>query len=328
MASLGLNRVPRASFTAADPEGQVGLAAIHRAAGRIIAADDHDEVLGHAADWAMAHFRPTFGVVAVVERPDGAAVVQAAHGTGASQLIGVVMPELFDGAADEVVFDPDLCGSPNASDRARAAQFGTRSCAAVPIVVAGSVVGSLSVVLTQPQVPWQPDLIALSLMAQLVSVKLSASPTWIRAKLPVKQQRFQSLLAWIDGNLERPMTQADVAARMQLSPAGCARAFREAFGISLHQYVIGQRIGRARKLLATGRVTVNEVAEAVGFPSESWFSQSFRRRVGVTPSVYLRSPERYEPECARLSTVGLVRLREHAVRDHHGSRLHGGAARQ
>lgn len=298
MASLGLNRLPMADLTAADPDALGTLKAIHGATGRIVAAKNLEAVLGHAADWAMAYFRPTFGVVAVLEEADGAAVVQAAHGTGATRLIGVVMPELFHGATDEVVFDPDLCGSPNAADRARAAEFGTRSCAAVPIVVQGNVVGSLSVVLKQPHLPKQVDLIALSLMAQLVSLKASASPTWVQSTMPIKQRRFQRLLAWIDGNLEGPMTQADLAARMQLSPAGCARAFREAFGISLHQYVIGQRIDRARKLLATGRVTiaeVAEVAEAVGFPTESWFSESFRRRVGVSPSVYMRSPERYEP---------------------------------
>ncbi len=293
MASPGLNRMPKARLTATDRNGQSSLVAIHSAAARIVAARDHDEALGHAADWAMAYFKPTFGVIAVVEHPDGAAVVQAAHGAGASRLIGIVMPELFAGAAGEVVFDPDLCRSPDASDRARAAQYGTRSCAAVPIVVAGNVVGSLSVVQKQALVPTPIDMIALSLMAELVSLKVSASSRWIRASLPAKQQRFQSVLAWIDANLERPMTQRDLAARMQLSPAGCARAFREAFGLSLHQYVIGRRIERARNLLATGRVTVAEVAEAVGFPSESWFSESFRRRVGATPSAYMRSPERY-----------------------------------
>ncbi len=199
MTSLGLNRLPMADLTAADPDALGTLQTIHGATGRIVAAENLKAVLSHAADWAMAYFRPTFGVVAVLEEADGAAVVQAAHGTGASRLVGVVMPELFAGAMDEVVFDPDLCGSPNPADRARAAEFGTRSCAAVPIVVQGNVVGSLSVVLKQPHLPTQVDLIALSLMAQLVSLKASASPTWVQSPMPIKQRRFQSLLAWIDG---------------------------------------------------------------------------------------------------------------------------------
>ncbi len=294
MAALGLNRISKASFTASETGGHVSLEAIHRAAGRIVAAKDLDDALGHATDWAMSYFKPNFGVVAVVEQPDGTAVVEAAHGTGASRLVGSVMPELFQGAADEVIFDPDLRSSPNESDRARSEQFGTRSCAAVPIVVSGNVAASLSIVRTQPEVPKQSDLIAFSLMAHLVSLKVSASPTWIQATLPAKQRRFRNLLTWIEANLERPMTLAEIAARIHLSPAGCARAFREAFGISLHQYIIDRRIARARTLLATGRLSVAQVARAVGFPSESWFSQSFSRRVGVAPSVYMRSPKLFE----------------------------------
>ena len=71
-----------------------------------------------------------------------------------------------------------------------------------------------------------------------------------------------------------------------LSSSHFARAFRTSVGISPHQYVIGQRIGEARRLLAARRLSVAEVALALGFADQSHFAEAFRKATGTTPGRY------------------------------------------
>jgi AraC-like DNA-binding protein len=76
--------------------------------------------------------------------------------------------------------------------------------------------------------------------------------------------------------------------------AGCAgfsryyfiRAFRRAFGITPHQYLIQRRIDRAQALLAHSELTITEICFAVGFQSLGSFSALFHRQTGQSPSAY------------------------------------------
>ena len=87
---------------------------------------------------------------------------------------------------------------------------------------------------------------------------------------------------------------AGVAREACLSPYHFHRAFTQAFGETPHQYLTALRLARARLLLETTRLTVTEVAGAVGFESASSFCTLFRRTVGVSPSA-LRSEKKIGP---------------------------------
>lgn len=63
-------------------------------------------------------------------------------------------------------------------------------------------------------------------------------------------------------------------------------AFNDAFHTTPHQYVITQRISRAKKLLTTTPLTITEISAAVGFSTPSHFATTFKYRVGITPSQY------------------------------------------
>jgi AraC family transcriptional regulator len=78
---------------------------------------------------------------------------------------------------------------------------------------------------------------------------------------------------------------ADLA---HMSPYYFARMFKQSTGLAPHQYVVRQRIERAKKLLSNRRLGVAEVAYSVGFASQSHFSVAFSRLVGITPGAYRR----------------------------------------
>jgi AraC family transcriptional regulator len=66
------------------------------------------------------------------------------------------------------------------------------------------------------------------------------------------------------------------------------KAFADAFHTTPHQYLLNQRISRAKTLLSTTTMTMTEISAAVGFSTPSHFTTTFGNRVGVTPSQYRR----------------------------------------
>ncbi len=53
-------------------------------------------------------------------------------------------------------------------------------------------------------------------------------------------------------------------------------------------YLERSRIRKAQELLQAGKLSLSDVALAVGFADQSHFIRRFRRHVGVAPSVFAR----------------------------------------
>jgi AraC-like DNA-binding protein len=64
-----------------------------------------------------------------------------------------------------------------------------------------------------------------------------------------------------------------------------SRAFKAAFGLAPHAYLIQLRLARARRLLAAGQSPV-EVAATLGFADQSHLGRWFQRAYRMTPAVY------------------------------------------
>jgi AraC family transcriptional regulator len=71
-----------------------------------------------------------------------------------------------------------------------------------------------------------------------------------------------------------------------MSPFRFARAFKKATGQSPRQYVIHRRIERAKALLRAGDQDLAQIAQRVGFSTQSHFTDVFRRLCGTTPARY------------------------------------------
>ncbi|MEY4511562.1 MAG: hypothetical protein RLZZ450_3684 [Pseudomonadota bacterium] len=80
----------------------------------------------------------------------------------------------------------------------------------------------------------------------------------------------------------------ELAALVQLSRSHFCTAFRLATGCTPHEWLVVQRIARAKQWLADPELPVTEVALAVGYQTPSAFAASFRKLVGVSPSTYRR----------------------------------------
>ncbi len=97
-------------------------------------------------------------------------------------------------------------------------------------------------------------------------------------------------IAFVQQHFFEPITLADVARSALLSKFHFCRVFHHETGLSFRDYLQGLRIARAKSLLADTRLTVTEIAFAIGFNDLSYFDNVFAKIVGVTPTEYRKSP--------------------------------------
>jgi transcriptional regulator GlxA family with amidase domain len=98
--------------------------------------------------------------------------------------------------------------------------------------------------------------------------------------------RFARLHDWLVMNLDRPISVAAMADRAAMSPRNFARVFKAKTGMTPSRYLETLRLDRARELLASGEMPLNDIAETSGFGREERLRRAFLRRYKVTPGQY------------------------------------------
>jgi AraC family transcriptional regulator len=96
--------------------------------------------------------------------------------------------------------------------------------------------------------------------------------------------RLKRVLDHIGDNLAEDLSLAQLAAVAGMSPHYFAELFKRSTGQAPHQYVLLQRIERAKQGLRDSGRSVIEVGLDVGFENPSHFARMFRKFVGASPS--------------------------------------------
>ncbi|WP_033329805.1 GlxA family transcriptional regulator, partial [Streptomyces yerevanensis] len=94
---------------------------------------------------------------------------------------------------------------------------------------------------------------------------------------------------WALENLHEPMTLTDLAEHSHMSLRTFARRFTEEVGISPGRWLIQQRVERARHLLETTDLPVDEIAGQVGFAGGTSLREHLHAAIGVSPLAYRRT---------------------------------------
>jgi len=100
----------------------------------------------------------------------------------------------------------------------------------------------------------------------------SISPAWL-----------SDLLVFIDRNIARPISAADVVAHSGRSYPTVEKAFAKAFGETIGRYVMRAKMTEARRLISLGGHSCKEVASLTGFSSPQYFCNAHRRFFGSPP---------------------------------------------
>jgi AraC-like DNA-binding protein len=91
---------------------------------------------------------------------------------------------------------------------------------------------------------------------------------------------------FVDRHYDTPITIKQLSREAALSPFYLIRLFRRIYRQTPHQYLVQQRIARAKELLRTTDMPITEICITVGFESLGSFSTLFSRIAGVSPSAY------------------------------------------
>ncbi|MFI2778037.1 GlxA family transcriptional regulator [Streptomyces sp. ALB3] len=94
---------------------------------------------------------------------------------------------------------------------------------------------------------------------------------------------------WALGRLEQPILLRDMARQESMSVRTFTRRFREEVGVSPGQWLSQQRVERARHLLESTDLSVEQVARDAGFGTATSLRQHVQAALGVSPTVYRRT---------------------------------------
>src|SRR6202171_1372355 len=112
---------------------------------------------------------------------------------------------------------------------------------------------------------------------------------------PARLRRIRDLVqARLDGDLSLD----EMAQSVGLSTAHFARVFRKSTGETPHQFVLRQKLERAKAMLRAPDARVLDVAVACGFKTQQHFAQAFRDLWGVSPTEYRQDLVGSEATCA------------------------------
>lgn len=93
---------------------------------------------------------------------------------------------------------------------------------------------------------------------------------------------------FIDNHYDECFSLSDIARYAYLSPYYLIRVFSYIIGIPPHVYQQQVRIRNAKEMLTQG-ISIAEVAIKTSFTDQSYFSNIFKKLVGITPGEYIKS---------------------------------------
>ncbi len=85
---------------------------------------------------------------------------------------------------------------------------------------------------------------------------------------------------------QRELSVEEEATRLSISAGYLSRVFKKETGYTFTDYLMYYRVKRAAELLRSGTLRIAEVADLVGYGDQRYFSQIFKRIVGLTPTQF------------------------------------------
>ena len=97
---------------------------------------------------------------------------------------------------------------------------------------------------------------------------------------------------YINRHYSEPITLDDVCRTAFVSKYYFCRRFKDMMGMTVMEYICQTRLSAAKGMLLHTDLRIEEIAERCGFSGPSYFSQIFKKRVGMSATAYRRTGER------------------------------------
>ena len=103
---------------------------------------------------------------------------------------------------------------------------------------------------------------------------------------PWQERRVKELLL---ANLAGGISLSELAAICRLSTSHFIKAFGKTVGCPPHQWLLTQRIERAKQLILNSKESLSQIALATGFADQSHLTRVFRQRISASPAAWRRA---------------------------------------
>ncbi|WP_437661982.1 cupin domain-containing protein [Sorangium sp. So ce1182] len=131
------------------------------------------------------------------------------------------------------------------------------------------------------------SMLAQLLFVQILRAHLATAPRlpagWLRV---IRDERLAAALRLLHGEPARDWKLEELARAAAMSRTTFAVRFKEAAGVAPLQYLTAWRIRLAERRLRDETAPISQIAAALGYSSESAFSQAFKRVTGKRPRDY------------------------------------------
>jgi AraC family transcriptional regulator len=138
------------------------------------------------------------------------------------------------------------------------------------------------------------ELLGTALAARLVQNYAVSKPALEFKANSLTQSQLKRVIDYIKANLTQDLSILDLATLTGMSESHFSRSFKRSVGIAPYQYLIQQRVERAKQLLeqrslakppGTG-IAISSIALDCGFANQTHLTKVFRQMTGMTPKAY------------------------------------------
>lgn len=218
-------------------------------------------------------------------------------------LLGSNVPHAWVSAADQAAapqlatvlqFSPELLLQHELPELRAVGGLALRACQGLQVL--GHAQEAMSEVLRG--MPQRGDLLRLSDFIALLGLMhqhpdclrpiLEAAPRGPLGAAAEQERRVDRVLDWIHQHMDQPLSVADAAELVHVSPAAFSRFFSREVGKSFTTYVNDVRCSEASLRLRLSERPVATIAHECGFETMSHFNRQFRLRMGCTPQDFRR----------------------------------------
>jgi AraC family transcriptional regulator len=136
-----------------------------------------------------------------------------------------------------------------------------------------------------------------SFYADQLAMSIATRLVWINSQAFQEPESDKGLSSWqldtvrnyIEQNLDHQLRLQDLSGLLGQSASHFSRQFKNSMNQSPHQFIVIQRVERAKRLLRHTTGSIAEIALDCGFAHQEHLTHVFRRIAGVTPGSYRKA---------------------------------------
>ena len=130
--------------------------------------------------------------------------------------------------------------------------------------------------------PIEPE----DLQEVLKRLQKAIQPTDDEEVLDMNTTVIEKIITELQERYTEDISLAALAEKYNISQSNLSTLIKKKLGLSFSEYITARRMKKARELLADENLSIDAIAEAVGYHDYFYFTKVFKKSQGISPSKY------------------------------------------